>query len=215
MRILILLLRDRTAVVEHPLQRRIPPPTRPFPQPRSLQVVHKAITVNTLLQAVSICVSWIDSLTLVFAVMVPPGMMVDGHYPPPVGLPTSETRLHQASWQPAPSWPGDGSQTPHMIHPGYPHPYYNAPPHYYRPGTMMHPSDVVAHQQIPNDISSSSNGESSSSRQGSPVLAVDPSLDHARLEDPSETADRETAVIDPSLVSPASSADSESFSTRH
>ncbi|KAI9569425.1 hypothetical protein HD554DRAFT_521526 [Boletus coccyginus] len=144
-------------------------------------------------------------------VMVPPpGMMVDGHYPPAVGLPTSATRLHQG-WQPPPPWGGDGSQPPppHMIHPGYPHPYYNAPPQYYRPDTVMHsPPDAVADQQIPNGISSSSNGESSSSRQGSPVLAVDPSLDHTGMDEPCETGDVETTVIDPSLVSPpASSAD--------
>lgn len=148
--------------------------------------------------------------------MIPPGMIVDGHYPPAVGLPTSATRLHQATWQPTPhSWPADGSQPPHIIPPGYPHPYYDAPPpHYYRPGSMMHPHDVVP-QQIPNGINSSCNGESSSSRQGSPAITVDPSLDHVRLEDPSETADRETAVIDPSLVSPsASSVDSECLSTR-
>ncbi|KAG9313861.1 hypothetical protein JVU11DRAFT_4628 [Chiua virens] len=137
----------------------------------------------------------------------PPGMVVDGHYPP--GLPTSATRLHQASWQPPP-WAGDGSQPPphHMIHPGYPHPYYNAPPQYYRPGTMIHPPDVAAHQQIPNGISSSSSGESSSSHNGSPVMAVDPSLD------PSETGDHERVVIDPSLVSPrGSSADNGESST--
>lgn len=160
-----------------------------------------------------------DPLMLVFTVMVPPpGMMVDGHYPPAVGLPTSATRLHQ-SWQPPPPWGGDGSQPPppHMIHPGYPHPYYNPPPQYYRPDTVMHsPPDAVADQRIPNGISSSSNGESSSSRQGSPVLAVDPSLDHTGMDEPCETGDVETTVIDPSLVSPpASSADSESHFTRH
>jgi len=134
----------------------------------------------------------------------PPGMMVDGHYPPAVGLPTSSARLHQASWQPAPPWGGDGSQPPppHMIHPGYAHPYYNAPPQYYRP--MHSPHDPMAHQQIPNGISSSSNGESSTSRQGSPLLAVDPSLDHTGMEDHSEIGDAETAMIDPSLVSPPS-----------
>ncbi|KAF8131529.1 hypothetical protein EV363DRAFT_1330301 [Boletus edulis] len=140
----------------------------------------------------------------------PPGVMVDGHYPSPVGLPTSATRLHQASWQPAPPWAGDGSQQqqPHMIHPGYVHPYYNPPPQYYRPGMVMHPSDAVAHQQISNCITSSNNGESSSSRTSSPVLAVDPSLDHTGMEDPPDTGDAEAVVIDPSLVSPpANSAD--------
>jgi len=103
-----------------------------------------------------------------------------------------------------------------MIHPGYTHPYYNPPPQYYRPDTVMHsPPDAVADQQIPNGISSSGNGESSSSRQGSPVLAVDPSLDHTGMDDPCEAGDVETTVIDPSLVSPpASSADSESPFTR-
>ncbi|KAG8219298.1 hypothetical protein J3R82DRAFT_162 [Butyriboletus roseoflavus] len=147
----------------------------------------------------------------------PPGMMVDGQYSPAVGLPTSAARLHQASWQSAPPWGGDGSQPPppHMMHPGYPQPYYSAPPQYYRPGAMMHPPpDVVAHQQIPNGIGSSSNGESSSSRKGSPAMAVDPSLDRAGMEDPSETGDAETAVIDPSLVSSsASSADNGESST--
>lgn len=212
MTILIPLSRDHTAAVEHRPQRRTPPPTRPFLQPPPLQGGRKAITVNTPLQAVSISVSFSVPLVRVSTVMVPPpGMIVDGHYPSAVGLPTSATRLHQATWQPAPPWPGDGSQPPppHIIHPGYPHPYYNAPPQYYRPGSMMHP-DVVAQQQMPNGIGSSSNGESSSSRQGSPLLAVDPSLDHSRVEDSSETADRETVVIDPSLVSSTSSADSES-----
>lgn len=158
-----------------------------------------------------------DSLMLALTVMIPPpGMMVDGHYSPAVGLPTSAARLHQASWQSAPPWGGDGSQPPpHMIHPGYAQPYYAPPPQYYRPGTMMHPPpDVAAHQQVPNGLSSSSNGESSSSRQGSPVMAVDPSLDHTGMEDPSETGDAETAVIDPSLVSPSASSDSESRFTR-
>lgn len=42
------------------------------------------------------------------------------------------------------------------------------------------------------------------------MLAVDPSLDHAGMEDPSETGDLEDTMIDPSLVSPpASSAASE------
>lgn len=162
---------------------------------------------------------WRDSLILAIVVMMPPpGMIVDGHYSPAVGLPTSAARLHQASWQSAPPWGGDGSQPPppHMIHPGYAQPYYNPPPQYYRPGNMMHLPDVVTHQQIPNGISSSSNGESSSSRNGSPVIAVDPSLDRAGMEDLPETGDAETAMIDPSLVSPsASSADSESPFTRH
>ena len=146
--------------------------------------------------------------------MIPPGMVVEGHFPSAVGLPTSATRLHQASWPPPP-WAGDGSQPPppHMVHPGYPHAYYNTPP-YYRPGTMMHPSDVVARQHIPNGVSSSGNGESSSSRQCSPVIAVDPLLDHAGMEDPSDTVDHEAVVIDPSLVSPSTSnADSESLYT--
>lgn len=214
MRILTPLVRDRRAAVEHPHQRRILPHPLPFLHPRFLRVAHKVITVNTHLQAVSICVFLGISLMPAFTVMIPPpGVMVDGHYPPAVGLPTSEARLHQASWQPAPPWGGDGSQPPHMIHPGYAHPYYNAPPPYYRPGTVMHPPpDAVAHQQISNGIGSSSNDESSS-RNSSPVLAVDPSLDHAGMEDLSETGDAETAVIDPSLVSPP--ADSESHSTRH
>lgn len=216
MRILVPRVRDQRAAVEHPHQTRILPSPLPFLHPRSLQAAHKVITVNTHLQEVSICVFWRDFLMIASTVMIPPpGVMVDGHYPPAVGLPTSSARLHQASWQPAPPWGGDGSQPPppHMIHPGYAHPYYNAPPEYYRP--MHSPPDAMAHQQIPNGISSSSNGESSSSRQGSPVLAVDPSLDHTGMEDHSETGDPETAMIDPSLVSPPASVDSESLFTRH
>ena len=218
MRILILPVRDQRAAVEHPHQRRIPPRPLPFLHPRFLQAVHKAITVNTHLQAVSICVFFHDFLMPARTVMMPPpGVMVDGHFPPVVGLPTSAARLHQASWQPALPWAGgDGSQPPppHMVPPGYPHPYYNAPPQYYRPDAMMQPPpDAVVHPQITHGISPSSNGESSSSRTSTPVLAVDPSLDHAGMED-SETGDTETTVIDPSLVSPpASNVDSKSFHT--
>ncbi|KIJ66537.1 hypothetical protein HYDPIDRAFT_109588, partial [Hydnomerulius pinastri MD-312] len=149
----------------------------------------------------------------------PPGMMVDGHYPPGIGLPTSATRLHQANW-PHPPW-GDGSQPPppQMIPMGYPHPYYNAPP-YYRPD-MMHPPDMVPPQQIPNSVGSPHTGESSSSRTGSPAMgsmAVDPSLGPPGVDSPATVesrdgdADAATAVIDPSLVSPASSADGNSVS---
>ncbi|KAF8844209.1 hypothetical protein BDN67DRAFT_810643 [Paxillus ammoniavirescens] len=152
--------------------------------------------------------------TLPAVLMPPPGMMIDGHYPPGLTLPTSATRLHQASWPPPPPWGGDGSQPPppppHMIHIGYPHPYYNTPPPYYRPD-MMHPTpDLVAPQQVQNGVGSPNTGESSSSRTGSPVMAnmaVDPSLAPVGMERASgtEAGEAEAAVIDPSLVSPSSS----------
>jgi len=152
--------------------------------------------------------------------MPPPGMMIDGHYPPGIALPTSATRLHQASWPPPPPWGGDGSQPPppHMIHIGYPHPYYNTPPPYYRPDMMQPTPDLVAPQQVQNGVGSPNTGESSSSRTGSPVMAnmaVGPSLAPLGMERASgtEAGEGEAAVIDPSLVSPSSSsADGKSVS---
>ncbi|KAF9236848.1 hypothetical protein BU15DRAFT_76573 [Melanogaster broomeanus] len=146
--------------------------------------------------------------------MPPPGMMVDGHYPSGIALPTSATRLHQATWPPPPHWGGDGPQPPppppHMIHIGYTHPYYNTTPPYYRPGMMQHPADLVPPQHIQNGVGSPGTGESSSSRTGSPVMAnmaVGPS--GLEREADTETGEGEASVIDPSLVSPsASSADS-------
>jgi len=144
-------------------------------------------------------------------VIVPPGMVGEGHYAQALGLPASATRLHQASWQPAPPWVGDSSHpSPHVIHPGYAHPYYNAPPQYYRPTTIMQSPDVVTNEQVQG---SSSNGESSSSRNSSPLVVVDPSLDHAGMDDPPQIGDTDTTVIDPSLVSPSgSSVDNEDSS---
>ncbi|KAL4070407.1 hypothetical protein J3A83DRAFT_4243038 [Scleroderma citrinum] len=126
----------------------------------------------------------------------PPGMLVDGQYP---SLPTSATRLHQATWpHPHPPW-ADGSQPPHphMIpmgypppHPGaatyYPSPYYRTnmipPPH---PDLVPHPAPHSHPSQPPKSTGSSDDGNSSSSRTGSPadadsagvVPVIDPSLD--------------------------------------
>ncbi|KAF9225224.1 hypothetical protein BS17DRAFT_778322 [Gyrodon lividus] len=152
--------------------------------------------------------------------MSPPGMIVDGHYPPGITLPTSATRLHQANWPPPHPWGGDGSQPPppHMIHIGYSHPYYTAP--YYR-SDMMHPTpnpNLIMPQQIQNGVGSPNTGESSSSRTGSPAMtnmAVDPSLAPSGMERPAgtEAGQGEASVIDPSLVSSsASSADSKPMS---
>ncbi|KAG1747644.1 TPR-like protein [Suillus lakei] len=79
------------------------------------------------------------------AYMPPPlGVIVEGQYPPTVGLPTSSARLHQATWPPG-AWIPDGSQPPPMPHMGYPHPAYYS---YYR--GIPHPpppSELMAHLQ--------------------------------------------------------------------
>ena len=77
----------------------------------------------------------------------PPGMMMDGQYPQGIGLPTSATRLHQASWPPPP-WATDGTQPPMAPMPYHPAagpypPYYHSP--YYRPA-MMPPHPPPPHQ---------------------------------------------------------------------
>ncbi|KAH7886337.1 hypothetical protein F5I97DRAFT_1255370 [Phlebopus sp. FC_14] len=125
----------------------------------------------------------------------PPGMIIEGQYPPGMVLPTPSTRLHQASWPPPPPW--DGSHPPpHMIPIGYPHPYYAS---YYRPG-MMHPHSDLVSPHIQDGVGSPHTGESSSSRTGSPAMPE---------------GDTSAAVIDPSLVSPpSSSVDGRSVSMR-
>ncbi|OBZ68569.1 WD repeat-containing protein mip1 [Grifola frondosa] len=56
-----------------------------------------------------------------------PGMLIDPHYPPPpIGLPTSATRLHQANWHPPP--PPWGAEALYMP------PYYPPSPYYRHPG---------------------------------------------------------------------------------
>ncbi|KAI6015646.1 hypothetical protein EDC04DRAFT_575714 [Pisolithus marmoratus] len=138
--------------------------------------------------------------------LMPCNVLVDGQYPPPIGLPTSAARLHQPPW-PHPQHPPwvDGSQfpppPPHMIAMGYPPPhpaYYPSP--YYRSSTVPppHPHLISSpvppqHQhQSPNGTASPHQADSSSSRTGSPAVA---GTVGERIAETRSTA----PVIDPSL----------------
>ncbi|KAJ8594573.1 hypothetical protein M405DRAFT_475412 [Rhizopogon salebrosus TDB-379] len=141
------------------------------------------------------------------AYMPPPlGVIVEGQYPPNIGLPTSSARLHQATWPPS-AWIPDGSQPPPM---GYPHPYYS----YYR--GMPHPPpppEIMA--QIQNGVQphSPSPGDDSS-RTSSPTMASMHGGSNPHMSHPSSASgtagrfqgnDARSPVIDPSLdLSPTS-----------
>ncbi|KAI6031248.1 hypothetical protein BKA83DRAFT_4197634 [Pisolithus microcarpus] len=140
--------------------------------------------------------------------LMPCNVLVDGQYPPPIGLPTSAARLHQPPWAHAqhPPW-GDGSHVPppppHMITMGYPPPhpaYYPSP--YYRSSTvppphpgLISPSISPQHQhQSPNGTGSPQRADSSSSRTGSPTTAGTAEHGKGNVETSSTMP-----VIDPSL----------------
>ncbi|KAI0640235.1 hypothetical protein C8Q77DRAFT_120374 [Trametes polyzona] len=91
----------------------------------------------------------------------PAGMMMDPHYPPPpIGLPTSATRSHQASWQTppqAPPWAPDGHAMPPP--PGMYMPSYYPSPYYRHPGMPLAPHPSHFPPQINPDLLSQSNGQ--------------------------------------------------------
>ncbi|KAI6120920.1 hypothetical protein EDD16DRAFT_808727 [Pisolithus croceorrhizus] len=145
--------------------------------------------------------------------LMPCNVLVDGQYPPPIGLPTSAARLHQPPWTHPqhPPW-GDGSHIPppppHMIAMGYPPPhpaYYPSP--YYRPSTvppphpgLISPAIPPEHQhQSPNGTGSPQQADSSSSRTGSPTIAG--TAEHGKG---STERSSTVPVIDPSLDAGAS-----------
>ncbi|OSX66816.1 hypothetical protein POSPLADRAFT_1128660 [Postia placenta MAD-698-R-SB12] len=133
-----------------------------------------------------------------------PGMIMEQHYPPSIGPPTSAARLHQATWHHPPPWP-EGPPPPGMYPmgppvPGYYHsPYYRTPPgmipypppHHYPPPVHMSP-EFAHHSHMVNGMpypqpyppeerpasadGRESEGEEEASSQGSPP-AIDPSLD--------------------------------------
>ncbi|KAH7911587.1 hypothetical protein BJ138DRAFT_1125911 [Hygrophoropsis aurantiaca] len=162
----------------------------------------------------------------------PPGMMMDGQYPPPppgIGLPTSATRLHQASWPPPPWDPSQSPMGPMAYHQVGPHPAYYAPP-YYRPGMIppphhLHP-ELMAQGQIPNGIPHPPL-QVGPSRTGTPAMgSIQSNMDPQLSQDNSgptrdlnaEAAKRESnsdsvaPVIDPSLDVPPSNPEGESVS---
>ena len=124
-------------------------------------------------------------------ILPPPGMLTDGQYP---GLPTSATRLHQATWpQPHSPW-ADGPQQPpqhaHMFPISYSPPppgsaYYPSP--YYRTNLVPPPHpELGPHSSQPSNITGSPDAiHSPSSCTGSPadgdpagtLPVIDPSLD--------------------------------------
>jgi hypothetical protein len=143
--------------------------------------------------------------------MPPPlGVIVEGQYPPNIGLPTSSARLHQATWPPS-AWIPDGSQPPPPMPPmGYPHPYYS----YYR--GMPHPPpppEIMAQMQNGVQPHSPSPGDDSS-RTSSPTMASMHGGSNPHMSHPSSASgttghfhgnDARSPVIDPSLdLSPTS-----------
>jgi hypothetical protein len=139
--------------------------------------------------------------------MPPPlGVIIEGQYPPNIGLPTSSARLHQATWPPG-AWIPEGSQPPPPPPPmGYPHPAYYS---YYR--GMPHPPpppEVLAHMQ--NGVQPHSPSPcDDSSRNSSPTMASMHSGGNPRVSHPSSASGFEarSPVIDPSLdLSPTSAA---------
>lgn len=141
------------------------------------------------------------------AYMPPPlGVIVEGQYPPNIGLPTSSARLHQATW-PQGAWIPDGSQPPPMTPMGYPHPayypYYRGMPH---PPPGPSPSELMTHlhngvqphSPSPCDDSSSTSSPTRTSMHS----GGDPSTSGAGNTHGNEAR---SPVIDPSLdISPAS-----------
>jgi hypothetical protein len=141
------------------------------------------------------------------AYMPPPlGVIVEGQYPPNIGLPTSSARLHQATW-PQGAWIPDGSQPPPMPPMGYPHPayysYYRGIPH---PPPGPPPSELMTHLQngvqphspSPCDDSSSTSSPTRTSMHS----GGDPSASGAGNFHGNEAR---SPVIDPSLdISPVS-----------
>src|ERR1700690_341120 len=68
-----------------------------------------------------------------------------------LGLPTSATRLHQASWPPPPPWAADGGPQPQMgtisYHPGQQPGFYQPSP-YYRQNGPMNGNPVMQQQFV-------------------------------------------------------------------
>ncbi|KAG2153588.1 uncharacterized protein EDB93DRAFT_1135619 [Suillus bovinus] len=136
---------------------------------------------------------------------IPPplGVVVEGQYPPNVGLPTSSARLHQATW-PQSAWIPDGSQPPPIPPMGYPHPayysYYRGMPHPPPPSELMAQlqNGVQPHSPSPCDDSSSTSSPTRTSMHS----GGDPSASGAGNFHGNESR---SPVIDPSLdISPVS-----------
>ncbi|KAH9948211.1 hypothetical protein B0H21DRAFT_735054 [Amylocystis lapponica] len=133
----------------------------------------------------------------------PPGMMVDPHYAPAIGLPTSATRLHQANWHPPPPPPWVNTEG-HPLPPGH---VYHMPPGYYPASTYYrHPSGMMPiHHPIHSQFSPhAQNGISMPphSQRGSPTgSASDPNHANsdAEMEDGSSQASDAAPAIDPAL----------------
>lgn len=140
------------------------------------------------------------------AYMPPPiGVIVEGQYPPNIGLPTSSARLHQATW-PQGAWIPDGSQPPPMPPMGYPHPayysYYRGMPH---PPPGPPPSELMSHLQNgaqPHSPSPCDDSSSTSSPTRTSMHSGDPSASGTGNFHGNEAR---SPVIDPSLdISPVS-----------
>ncbi|KAG1730705.1 uncharacterized protein EDB91DRAFT_750378 [Suillus paluster] len=138
------------------------------------------------------------------AYMTPPlGVIVEGQYPPSVGLPTSSARLHQATWPPG-AWIPDGSQPPPpMATMGYPHPYYS----YYRGIPHPPPPELMAHLQNGVQPHSPSPCDESSSISSPGLASMHSGGNHSASGRTGNFQGNESRspVIDPSLdISPVS-----------
>ncbi|OCH89723.1 hypothetical protein OBBRIDRAFT_793952 [Obba rivulosa] len=141
---------------------------------------------------------------------IPPGYMMDPHYPPPpIGLPTSATRLHQTSWHPPPPppWVGEGQVPPgHQVPPSAMYmpqgPYYSASPYYRHPGMVTHPQQPQAHPHV----NMPQNGGHFQSSDGVQSVAHSAQSSPATVVKEVPESDRQVAdappVIDPSLQKP-------------
>lgn len=138
-----------------------------------------------------------------------------------LGLPTSATRLHQASWPPPPPWAAEGPQ-PQMgtisYHPGSQPGFYQPSPYYRQNGTTMSGGPVMQQQfvaqpqDMQNGMSPHPNAaptpakDNEASRTGTPATQTNPSQQSGDVDmkDSSKQGTGEgkpvpAPVIDPSL----------------
>ena len=129
----------------------------------------QAIIANTLPQAVGTFSIHFQPAYLLTAPYIPPrppqGAMIDPQYPQGIALPTSATRLHQATWPPP--WgtdgqgPSMGQMPPHLAYQVTgPHPIYYQPSPYYRQNTGMLPphNQPLHHPQINRELIAQTQG---------------------------------------------------------
>jgi hypothetical protein len=155
----------------------------------------------------------------------PQGMMMEAqqYTQNGLGLPTSATRLHQASWPPPPPWAADGGPQPQMgtisYHPGQQPGFYQPSP-YYRQNGPMNGSSVMQQQFVsqPQDMQNgmSPHQNAAPTQENHPSGSATPSMQNnpnsnqqgtdVALEDNSNlqgTAEGQSVpaapVIDPSL----------------